>query len=345
VFPDTPLASWRLDGQGYASVILGDTVYVGGSFGTATSPDGSQTATRHNLAAFDLATGELRPDFVVDTDGLVRDLVVDGDRLFVAGDFSTIGGVARARLASVDLTTGSVEARNPRVNASVYKIAVGGGKLVLGGNFNYVGGQFHDHLAVVSVATAAVDPGFVADVDKGVTAVAISGDGSRIWVGGGYTTINGQPAATLTALDDQGDVLPIGYYHATGAALDIKVVGDGTWLAVSGDSNYVGWWNAATGDRRWIQYCGGDGQAVGVLGSYTYGGFHDNCDDDTTIRLSRNTNVRGTRDTTFHPSWLASDFWGVRDISGDNTVMVVAGQMTWLSGVHVGGFAIFPAVA
>src|SRR6478609_8110179 len=55
-----PIASWRVDGVGYATAVVGDTVYIGGDFATVRSPDGGTVVARANLAAFDLNTGALR---------------------------------------------------------------------------------------------------------------------------------------------------------------------------------------------------------------------------------------------------------------------------------------------
>src|SRR4051812_919770 len=68
-FRATPVAAWRVNGVGWATTVVGNTVYVGGSFSTATGPTG-QTAGRANLAAFDATTGALRTAFVANTNGV-----------------------------------------------------------------------------------------------------------------------------------------------------------------------------------------------------------------------------------------------------------------------------------
>ena len=49
--PDTPEQSWRVNGRVYATVVVGNSVFVGGHFSQAVSPTGA-TAPRSNLAAF-----------------------------------------------------------------------------------------------------------------------------------------------------------------------------------------------------------------------------------------------------------------------------------------------------
>src|SRR5262245_32288925 len=82
---DTPdSGGWRVNGRVYATVIVGDTVYVGGTFTMATSSTGT-TAPRAHLAAFSMSTGQLDIHFRADTNGNVRALESDGNSLFVGG--------------------------------------------------------------------------------------------------------------------------------------------------------------------------------------------------------------------------------------------------------------------
>ena len=72
------------------------------------SANGTQTLARANLAAFDISTGAIRTGFSADTNGRVLSLASDGAHLFVGGDYTTIGGKNRTRLASLDPVTGAV---------------------------------------------------------------------------------------------------------------------------------------------------------------------------------------------------------------------------------------------
>ena len=62
-----------------------------------------------------------------------------------------------------------------------------------------------------------------------------------------------------------------------------------------------------------------------------------------TIRLTANDRAGGARNRDFKPSF--DRFWGVWDIHGDHTALIMAGDATRVSGVRVGGFAIFPKLA
>jgi hypothetical protein len=148
----------------------------------------------------------------------------------------------------------------------------------------------------------------------------------------------------MDALDANGTQLGILYQYWRGTPYDMKL--DGNDLYISTGANRAGRWNATTGIRGPVLYCGGDGQAVAHLGNYIYGGFHESCSnsdgtDNFALRLVR-MRTNGQRDYGFTPSF--DQFWGIRDINGDAGTMVVSGQFNWISDVHVGGFAIFKAV-
>jgi hypothetical protein len=343
-FSNTPLRSWRADGVGYAALVVGDTVYVGGSFSTVTSPDGATVVNRANLAAFDVRTGALITGFQANTNGPVRALAYDGVRLYVGGSYTTINGVSRNRLAAVDPVTGTV---NPtwvaNANSNVYDLAVAVGKLYVAGSFSTLKGSSRSRLAAVDLATSALDP-FAPQVDNTVVALAVSADGNRMYIGGGsYTTVNGTPTKWLTKLDGVGNVIPISWASLDGQALDLRLTADGSRLAaaIGGAGNQGAWYDTATGTRYWRQRCDGDAQAVHVISESMFTGFHEACEGDTAIRLTSNATTNGARDTAFRPSFDL--FWGVRGIGGDSSVLVVAGEFTNVSGVPVQGFAIFPA--
>jgi hypothetical protein len=91
--------------------------------------------------------------------GRVRGLAVDGSRLYVGGDFTSIGGTARPKLAAVDTLTGALldwtppplgsgryvgHTGIPTPNESagnVYAVATIGGSVFAAGNFLNLGGE------------------------------------------------------------------------------------------------------------------------------------------------------------------------------------------------------------
>jgi hypothetical protein len=94
----------NLNADVYDVVVTGETVYLGGGFTTVNG------VSRRRLAAVDRTTGALDPGFSVTPDAFVRSLALNaaGDRLFVGGRHTVIGGVTMPRLAAVDLVSRTV---------------------------------------------------------------------------------------------------------------------------------------------------------------------------------------------------------------------------------------------
>jgi hypothetical protein len=341
------LLSWRIDGVGLATLVVGDTVYVGGTFTKASSPDGSTVTNRANLAAFSATTGALLSSFRADSNDAVRTLAYDGRNLYVGGSFTQIGGMARSRLAALNPSTGAVR-RKWQANASsnVYGLSVGAGRLFVAGSFLTFKNHPRSRIAAVNLRDGSLTR-FAPDADDTVNTIAVAGDGSAIYVGGNYTSINDVRATYLTKLAIDGSVVPVPWRTVGGLALGLEVTSDGKRLvgALAGEpdtnpgANQGALFDAKTGGKIWIERCDGDGQAVHIMGDSVYTGFHGGCDGDTTIRLTKNNIITGARDTSFIPAF--DQFWGVRAISGSSTALAVAGEFTKISGVSVEGFAVF----
>jgi hypothetical protein len=336
-----PIASWRVDGTGYATAVVGDTVYVGGSFTSVTSPDGSTVVPRANLAAFDLQTGALKPAFQADTNGIVRSLVAANGQLFVGGSFTTIRGLSRGRLAAVDPSTGAVSTTQvANTNSNVYALAFGGGRLYVGGSFSSIRGLGRSRLAALDPATFEVTS-YAPQPDGTVLSLAVSPSGDAVYLGGSFATVGAIPYPWLAKTDAAGTPVTVPWEQLQGPALDLEVSPDGTRLAVAqgGSGNQGAWYNPVTGARGWRQRCDGDGQAVHIVDGTMLSGFHEACDGDATLRLTANDTLDGNRDLAFKPTF--DRFWGVYGIDGDAEHLVIVGDFTTISGVPVQGFAIF----
>jgi outer membrane protein assembly factor BamB len=88
-------------------VVHGDVAYFGGFF---RRHDGVE---QRSLGAVLVSTGRVVPAFDPQTDGRVLGLALDGDRLVVAGRFTSLDGAPRAALAAVSLPDGTLEPWTP----------------------------------------------------------------------------------------------------------------------------------------------------------------------------------------------------------------------------------------
>ena len=127
-------------------------------------------------------------------------------KLLVGGDFATVRGVARSRIAR--LISNSVDASfNPPapVNGRVRTIAVQpDGKIVIGGDFTTVGGAVRNYVARLN-PDGALDASFDPDADGPVNGIVMQPDG-KIILGGNFTTVGGAVRKRAARLNPDGSV-------------------------------------------------------------------------------------------------------------------------------------------
>ena len=117
----------------FALAPLGSLVYAGGGFATIGG------ATRNLLAALDTGTGAASafdPNVQGSFSFAVRGLAATGTTVYAGGDFTTVGGQARSRLAAVDASTGVPTSWDPHPAFTVQTLVLtADGTLWVGGNF------------------------------------------------------------------------------------------------------------------------------------------------------------------------------------------------------------------
>ncbi|BDZ45936.1 PKD domain-containing protein [Naasia aerilata] len=204
-----PLPTVQIDGVVWTQLVVGNTVYVGGSFATARpagAAAGVNTTPRANVLAYNLKTGELISSFVADTNAEVKTIAVspDGKRIYLGGSFTTVNGVNRNRMAAVDPTTGAViNGFAPSFNTVVEAIKAVGSTVFVGGNFTTVSKVTRTRGAALNAADGAVLP-FAPVLEGGRPyALAVSPDASKVLYAGSFTTLNGSgnPGFGMGAVD------------------------------------------------------------------------------------------------------------------------------------------------
>jgi len=328
-----PVLSGGVDGQVFATLVVGSTVYVGGRFTHAETRDGSSVG-RTNLAAFDLGSGALLTTWQADTNGIVRSLASSGNYLYVGGRFSRIGGVGQGRLARVSLASGAVDSGfRPNPAGQVRAVQADGGAVYAGGT-SIDSGARNPYLAKFATPGGARVGGFTATVNGAVNALALSPDGTRLAVGGGFTTLSGSSRRGMGLVDpDSGHAVGPSFATTVNPMLTLDWRDDGTALfGGSGDANNLAArWNPNTGARSWHHRVGGDVQAIDYYDGDVYVGFHDNYEGDSHTKLLAVDASSGAISSSFRPRF--NHFWGVRAISAGPWGLIVGGQFTTVSGV------------
>jgi chitodextrinase len=201
-----------MDGSAEAVIQIGDKVIVGGTFSTVQAAGSNVNVTRTRLMAFNAMTGAIDTDFAPAVNGDVLSFAPGpgGDTVYVGGAFTTVGGRAARRLALLDVDSGAHVPgfAVPTINGLVKDMEVSGGRLYLAGSFSSVG-------SVTRTALAALNPttgGLLADFNpviggthdgryQGVVKIAVSPNGERMAVIGGFGTVNGARREQIAMLD------------------------------------------------------------------------------------------------------------------------------------------------
>lgn len=176
------------------------STYIGGSF---TQVDG----TSRTFLAHILANGTLDADFTTSITGTyvgALEISEDGNTLYIGGEFTNVGGEARANIAAVDAETGAVDMDwNPDTDGPVYALELNtdDNLLYVGGDFADVGGETRNDLAAVSylgAIDATWNPGGTA---SGINDIIYESSTSTVYIGGDFAQVGGQSRANLAAVD------------------------------------------------------------------------------------------------------------------------------------------------
>lgn len=278
------------NGVAWAQVIIGNKVYVGGTFTQARpagAAPGTQEVARGNILAYDVRTGVLDAVFAPSINGEVAALAAspDGSRLYVGGSFTAINGATVWRAVALNPTTGSIiTSFLPRMSASVRAIVATPTTVYLGGLFNAVGSVSRDRLAAVSASNGALLPWNPLAAGGRVNALALSPDGASMVVGGAFTSLNGStnPGFGLGKLDTNlGANLP---FQINNVVRNGGTNGSITTLASDGTNVYGGGYtfgrtstlegvfsvNWSDDSTKWIEDCHGDTYSVFPMDEVIY---------------------------------------------------------------------------
>ncbi|MCU1659117.1 MAG: domain containing protein [Pseudonocardiales bacterium] len=294
------LPTVQIDGVVWSQAIVGNTVFAGGNFANA-RPAGAAAGTsqtpRSDLLSYNLSTGTLITTFAPKLNGQVKTVAASPDmtRIYVGGQFTTVGGVSRSRIAAFSTATGAlITSFAPPVNYTVNAIVATNTTVYAGGAFSAVGSASRTRLAAFSASNGAL-LSWSPKADSTVTAMVMTPAADKVIVGGAFTTVSGSTVYGLTALDaSSGAVLPwlansrVRDYGSGSAITNLST--DGTAIYGSGYAFYAGGGsgtlegafsaNPTTGALNWVEDCHGDTYGTysgnGVLYTVTHAHFCGN---------------------------------------------------------------------
>ncbi|CAM3363072.1 PKD domain-containing protein [Nocardioides dubius] len=299
-----------LDGRVLSVTQVGNTILLGGTFDTARNDSSGTVLNRSNLLAFDVTTGLISTTFVPNPNGTVQKIVDagDGQTVYVGGNFTSINGVARNRIARIRIDTGEVVTgfNAGTVSGQVRDMALKDGRLWIGGAFTHVANGAQRALATLNPQTGARLPFMTRVLDGthngGVTQVLkfdLTPAGDRLVAIGNFTTLDGVANRQLLMLDTSGatavpSTFQTSFYtQACSSSFDsymrdVDFSPDGRFFVVSTTGAYGG--SSAPCDTTarfetktvstnvapsWVNYTGGDTTyGVEVTDAVVYVGGH-----------------------------------------------------------------------
>jgi hypothetical protein len=291
------LPTAQLNGVAWTQLVVGNTVFVGGSFTKARpagAASGVSTSTRNNMLAYNLSTGALLSGFAPSFNGEVRGIAasVDGSTLYVGGAFTTVNGAAHSRIAAISATTGApVSTFKASANSEVMAVVRSGSTLYLGGKFTTVNGSARSRAGAVSTggSIASWSPN-VADGE--VRALVVNPAAARVVLGGSFSGLNGNTNKPYqgsgmvdTSTGRTNQPWAVGYTawdHGTGSAI-MSLTSDGTDVYGTGyvynagnQGNLEGAFSASWtgGAVHWIEDCHGDTYSIAIFRSAAYTAGH-----------------------------------------------------------------------
>jgi PKD repeat protein len=291
-----PLPTVQINGVVWDQEIVGNRVYVVGNFSQARpagSPPGVNETPRANVLAYDLATGELISGFVADTNAQVKTVTAapDGSRIYIGGQFTTVNGTNRYRIAALNPTTGAVIAGFSAVASStVNDLVVTNTTVYAGGIFNGAGpgaATPRARLAAFTATNGALTA-WAPTASATVQTMVMSPDGTRLFVGGNFLQLNEQSAYGMGALDPiTGGLIPWAANEvirnggsSNGAILHLftdgsSIYGNGfTFGRTTGNLEGVFKADPTTGEIIWVQDCHGDTYQSAAMNGFVYTASH-----------------------------------------------------------------------
>ncbi|TDD21204.1 fibronectin type III domain-containing protein [Kribbella turkmenica] len=289
--------SWQTNNSVNALAISGNTVFAGGLFTRIRQPGkpaGQGEAVRTYIAAFDRTTGAPTA-FAPTLNGPVYSIATspDGKWVVIGGDFTTVNGIKRSKIAMFSVVTGRlVAAWDPVVSARVKALAISGSSVYIGGAFGRIDGAVRNHLGAVRLIYGDLLP-WNPNANDDVYAIDVADNGSRVFVGGPFSRLNGNDHYSLAMTNTTTGAaysfpaalaIPKPTATCTTRVKDIDTLGDKVFVSNGGDGSgcYDGVLAAqiSTGKLLWKNNCLGATEAIKAIGNWVYKGSHaHNCSD------------------------------------------------------------------
>jgi len=181
-----------------------------------------------------------------------------------------------------------------QINGVVWSQVISGDRVYVGGSFSTArpagqssGGSTRRNLLAYDLNTGALISSFAPNLNGEVKSVALSPDGTRLYVGGAFTTVDGQTRKRIAAFNAQTGALianfapPVNYDVNAIVATNTTVYAGGNFAGVGSQDRWnlaafnasngalLNWAPRATGGYVWAMAMNDAGTKIVVGGSFT----------------------------------------------------------------------------
>ncbi len=360
VVAQTPTSGWVPNNGVHALAQDAQWIYLGGTFTALTNPATHATFAASRLARISIATGDPDTTWTPSVNGDVRSLLMNATTgtLYVGGDYTTVDGSARTRLAAVSTSgVGALQSWYPgAANAVVNSmIQLDASTIMIGGGFTKIGTTTRAHLAKTNATTGAVVTTFVPKVDGSVYTINHPDGASFVYLGGLFKNLGGQSRGFLGAMDittaaatawNPGNPCPLSAIVCP--VYGFVVTPTAVYAAVGGRNPRGSTisYDPTSGARNWTVTADGDNQAIALINGEIFVGGHFGPDYGNVTRdtLSAVNANNGTIEP-WHPT-VTNDYPGTAAmmVLPDGS-LVVGGDQNTIGGTTDSKFAVFPPTA
>ncbi|MEQ9467580.1 MAG: choice-of-anchor D domain-containing protein [Ekhidna sp.] len=217
-------------------------IYVGGQF-TELS-DGTNISSLSYLVRYSKEGYTLDESWDLQLDNHVYALEVDGDYLYIGGQFTTILGSARNNLAKINKSGDSptLESWDPSPDAPVRALELGNNSIYVGGNYANISSTARNCLTKFDTSTGNLDGGFSPSVTTYIPYNNTTVPGKiltmiydesvdSLYIGGAFDHVGATGVNELAKLNgSNGAVSPDWFPEPNNEVSDMELVGDSLFI-------------------------------------------------------------------------------------------------------------------
>lgn len=137
------------------------------------------------------------------TDTTVRALEIHGNNLIIAGDFHSVNGQSRTRLAAVDLINGALDSWNPSVDSTITGMSIENDELYLWGQFDQINNFTRSKAAVFDMNLKLLDS-WAINIPDSSSIYKVLPHGNDVFIAGDFNLFNGSQRTCLVKTDENG---------------------------------------------------------------------------------------------------------------------------------------------